>query len=64
MNTLRVSSLLATDFLLIAMLVLLLAGCANMPQQNRKGDFVSNMASADVNTHATAQPAAVDARRA
>ena len=64
MNVLRISSLLATDFLLIAMLVLLLAGCVNMPQQNRKGDFVSNMASADVNTHATAQPAAVDARRA
>jgi starvation-inducible outer membrane lipoprotein len=63
MNVLRVSSLLATDFLLIAMLAFLLAGCVTTPQQYRNGDFVSHMASADVNTRATAPPDAQSTRR-
>ena len=56
MNVFRVSFLIATDMLVIAMLVALLAGCVSTPQQyrNRNGDFVSNMASADVNVRAAA----------
>jgi len=51
MNVFRVSFLIATDVLVIAMLVALLAGCVSTPQQNRNrnGDFVSHMASSDVN---------------
>ena len=59
MNAFRVSFLIATDVLVIAMLVSLLAGCVTTPQQyrNRNGDFVSNMASSDVNV----RPAALHA---
>ena len=51
MNAFRISFLVATDVLVIAMLVALLAGCVSTPQQyhNRNGDFISNMASSDVN---------------
>jgi starvation-inducible outer membrane lipoprotein len=64
MNVLRISSLLATDILLVAMLAFLLAGCVTTPQQNRNGDFVSHMASADVNVPATAPPARTSVRKA
>ena len=66
MNILRVSSLLATDILLVAMLAFLLAGCVTTPQQQqyRNGDFTSNMASADVNAPATSHPATSSVRKA
>ena len=59
MNVFRVSFLIATDVLVIAMLISLLAGCVSTPQQyrNRNGDFISNMASSDVNV----RPAALHA---
>jgi len=47
MNTIRVSFLVATDLLAIAMLVALLAGCVSTPQQYRNGDFVSHVAAVE-----------------
>ena len=56
MNSLRVSFLVATDVLVIAMLVALLTGCATTaPQlQYRNGDFVSHMAAAETDARVTA----------
>ncbi len=66
MNAFRVSFLVATDLLVIAMLVSLLAGCVSTPQQNRyrNGDFVSNMASSDVNAQPVALRASATAPKA
>jgi starvation-inducible outer membrane lipoprotein len=56
MNAIRVSFLIATDIFVIAMLVSLLAGCVSTPQQlrNPNGDFISHMASSDVNARSEA----------
>lgn len=45
MNVLRVSFLLATDALMIVLLVSLMAGCVTTPSKYRNGDFISNVAS-------------------
>jgi hypothetical protein len=44
MNVLRLSFLLATDALMIVLLVSLMSGCVTTPSY-RKGDFVSHVAS-------------------
>ena len=66
MNALRVSFLIATDILVIAMLVSLLAGCVSTPQQfrDRNGDFVSHMASSDVDARSTALHASISVPKA
>ncbi len=45
MNVLRISFLLATDALMIGLLVSLMAGCVTTPSNFRNGDFVSHVAS-------------------
>ena len=48
MNTFRIPFLVATDLLVLAMLIALLSGCATAPQlQYRNGDFVSHMAAVE-----------------
>jgi hypothetical protein len=60
MNALRVSFLLATDILVIAMLVSLLAGCVSTPQQrDRNGDFVSHIASTGIDARDAAPHASI-----
>jgi hypothetical protein len=65
MNAFRISFLIATDILVIAMLVSLLAGCVSIPQQNRdrNGDFVSHMASSDPGTRSAVPYASVGAAK-
>ena len=64
MNVFRVSFLIVTDILVVAMLVSLLAACVATPQRDRNGDFVSHMASAQVETQPTAPAASSSAPRA
>jgi len=64
MNVARISFLIATDVLVIAMLVSLLAGCVATPDRNRNGDFVSHMASADADARGTAPHPPVSGPRA
>jgi len=47
MNAFRLSFLVATNALMVVLLVSLLAGCGATPVKYRNGDFISNMASTE-----------------
>jgi hypothetical protein len=47
MKAVRVLFRIATDVLVIAMLLSALGGCVGTPERYRNGDFVSHMASTD-----------------